>query len=75
MLCTQVSLAAGIETGFDASLSSLENQWQRQNFTRNSMQTAVEDLLPWLLVILVVLAGPIILAINMFRHRTARVEL
>ena len=69
------SCEQAIETGFNASLSSLENQWQRQNFTRNSMQTAVEDLLPWLLVMIVVLAGPIILAIYMFRHRTASVEL
>jgi hypothetical protein len=69
------SCEQAIETGFDASLSSLENQWQRQNFSRNSMQSAVEELLPWLLIMIIVLAGPIILAINMFRHRSARVEL
>jgi Peptidase MA superfamily len=69
------SCEQAIETSFNASLSSLENQWQRQNFVRNSMQTALEDLLPWLIVIIVVLAGPLILAISMFRHRAARVEL
>ena len=69
------SCEQAVETGFNASLFSLENQWQRQNFSRNSMQSAVEELLPWLLIMIIVLAGPIILAINMFRHRSARVEL
>jgi hypothetical protein len=69
------SCEQAIETGFRASLTSLEYQWQRQNFGRYSIQRTVEDLLPWLIVIIFVLAGPLILAINMFRHRTARVEL
>lgn len=64
-----------VETGFNASLSNLENQWQRQNFVRNSAQTALQDLLPWLMVILIVLAGPFILAINLFRHRAVRADL
>jgi hypothetical protein len=64
-----------IETGFRASLSRLDSQWQRQSFAPNSIQTAVEDLLPWLILLIAVLAGPLILAISMIRHRTVRAEL
>lgn len=64
-----------IETGFRTSLSRLESQWQRHTFAPNSIQSAAEDLLPWLILFIAILAGPFILAISMFRHRSARAEL
>jgi len=69
------SCEQAIAAGFSATLTSLENQWQRENFGRYSSQRAVEEMLPWLVLIFFVLAGPLILMINMFRHRTAKVDL
>lgn len=64
-----------IQTGFRANLSRLENQWQRQTFTPNSIQKAFAELLPWLFLLIAILVGPFILAFNIIRHRTARAEL
>jgi hypothetical protein len=64
-----------IETGFRTNLSRLESQWQRRTFAPNSLQSAAEDLLPWLLLFVAILAGPFILAISMIRRQSARTEL
>jgi hypothetical protein len=69
------SCEQAIETGFRASLSRLESQWQRQTFASNSFQTAAGDLLPWLILFVAILVGPFILVISMIRHRSARAEL
>jgi hypothetical protein len=69
------SCEQAIETGFRASLSRLESQWQRQTFAPNSIQTAAGDLLPWLIILVAILVGPIILVISMIRRRSARAEL
>ncbi len=62
----------GIEEALGASLASLEESWQRTSFTGVTLWIAFRELLPWLLLLLVVLAGPLILVGAVIRRRPAR---
>ena len=62
----------GIEEALGSSLASLEESWQRTSFTGVTLGIAFRELLPWLLLLLVVLAGPLILVGAVIRRRPAR---
>jgi hypothetical protein len=64
----------GIEEALGSSLASLEESWQRTSFTGVTLGIAFRELLPWLVLLLVVLAGPLILVGAVIRRRPARKE-
>ena len=64
----------GIEEALGSSLASLEENWHRTRFTGVTLGIAFRELLPWLLLLLAVLAGPLILVGVVIRRRPARVD-
>jgi hypothetical protein len=64
-----------VENTLGASLESLEGQWLRERFTRDAWQEALADLLPWAVLAVVLLVGPIIMLFGVARRRPARMEL
>lgn len=68
--CTQ-----GVESALGTDLTSLENSWQRANFAGNLLMNSLQEILPWLILLLVILAGPIIIGIVLIRKRPMRIEL
>jgi hypothetical protein len=65
----------GIEQALGASLISLEGSWRGENFADQALTKAYQEFLPWIILLLVVLAGPLILALVVFRNRSARMDL
>ena len=61
----------GLEQALGSSLVIQENQWRQQTFTENLWLTALEGLLPWLVLLIVISCGPLFLAIRALRRRTA----
>lgn len=57
-----------------ASLEDLEGKWMRETFTGEAWQEAFAELLPWLVLAVVVLIGPLIMVFGIVR-RPARMEL
>jgi hypothetical protein len=64
----------GIEEALGSSLESLDESWRRTSFTSVTLGIAFQELLPWLILLLIVLAGPLILVVVMLRKRPARKE-
>lgn len=65
----------GVEEALGKDLASLEGSWWRENFSEKVWTKTLQDFLPWMILLLVVLAGPIILAIAVIRNRPKRMEL
>jgi hypothetical protein len=59
----------GVEKSFGSSLSRLESEWRRETFAENPWQTASESLLPWVVLLLAILAGPVLAIIGWLRSR------
>jgi hypothetical protein len=51
----------GFESSFDHSLIQAERQWRQSTFSENVNATALNNLLPWLVMLLVVVGAPILL--------------
>lgn len=64
----------GIEEALGKNLADLDESWQQSSFTRVTLGIAFQELLPWLLLLLVVLVGPLIFIGLVIRHRPARKE-
>lgn len=62
----------GPERALGSGLSRLENQWRRDTFAENLWQSALEDLLPWLVIMLAILAAPLISTVVKMRKRPFR---
>jgi hypothetical protein len=65
----------GLENSLDSSLEGLESQWLRDTFAGDAWQEAVNDLLPWTIILLVILVGPLVMFLGAIRRRATRPEL
>ncbi|MBE9474702.1 MAG: hypothetical protein IMY85_07400, partial [Chloroflexi bacterium] len=70
-----MSCERGIEEALGSNLTSLEGSWRRENFAGITLTKSVQEFLPWLILLLVVLAGPIILAVVVIRNKPERSDL
>lgn len=65
----------GVEEALGEDLLSLEGSWQRENFSDQAWIKTYQEFLPWLILLLVILAGPLIIALAVFRNRSSRKDL
>lgn len=70
MECTE-----GIEEALGSDLTQLEASWLKTNFTNISWTRTINDFLPWLILLLAILAGPFVLAVVIIRRRAERMDL
>lgn len=68
------SCETGIQEALGSDLESLDESWQRAAFARVTLGIALRELLPWLLLLLAVLAVPLIMVGVVIRRRPARRE-
>jgi hypothetical protein len=64
----------GVEEALGTDLAGLEASWRRENFTDLSLTKTYQEYLPWLVILLLLLAGPIIYMMSVLRGRPARAE-
>jgi len=62
----------GVQVAFGNTLSQLEHQWRREALGENEIQTALVNLLPWLVLLVVILAVPMGLSIARLRRKPAQ---
>lgn len=62
----------GVEEALGSSLENLEESWQSTSFTSVTLGIALRELLPWLLLLLFILTGPLIMVVLILRKRPAR---
>ena len=62
----------GARVALKKSLAQLERQWRAELLNENPTLTAFNNLLPWLIIMLVVLAAPIGLAVYYLKARRAQ---
>jgi hypothetical protein len=70
-----MSCERGIEEALGTDLGSLEGSWRRENFADQAWMKTYEEFLPWIILLLVVLLGPLILVLAVIRNRSARMDL
>ncbi len=70
-----MSCEQGIEEALGSDLASLETNWRRENFTNLTLVKSIQEYLPWLILLFVVLVGPIILLVTAIRNKPGRSEL
>lgn len=70
-----MSCESGVEQALGTDLTGLESGWRRENFTDLTIARTYQEFLPWLVLLVVILAGPVILAISILRRRTVRVDI
>ena len=70
-----MSCERGIEEAMGTDLAGLETSWRRENFTDLTIAKTYQEFIPWLVLLLVILSGPVILAILFVRRRPVRAEL
>jgi hypothetical protein len=63
----------GVEVATGLSLTQLERQWREQTFSENTQLTAINNLMPWIVLLVVVLGAPLSLALLSLRHQPAAV--
>jgi len=73
-LANNLGCREAVENALGASLENLEGKWRRETFTGEAWQEAFAELLPWLVLALVILVGPLIMVFSIAR-RPARMEL
>jgi hypothetical protein len=59
-----LSCDQGVQEAFGKSLNELEREWRRQTFGENTLIAAIDDLLPWLVLMGIVLLAPILMMIG-----------
>lgn len=59
----------GAEQAFEVTLNRLEFQWQRETFTSQGLSNIFEELGPWMLLLVAILAAPVVLMIKGFRGK------
>jgi len=59
-----LSCEQGAQTALGKNLTELERQWRRQAFGENSLLTVIQELLPWLALLAVVILAPILLTVG-----------
>ncbi len=70
-----MSCERGIEEALGSNLASLEASWRRENLAGLTLTKSIQEFLPWLILLLVVLAGPIILAVVVISKKPERSNL
>ena len=65
----------GVENALGTDLAGLDSSWQRANFAGNALLNTIQEFLPWMILLLVILAGPIVIGIIIIRKKPARIEL
>lgn len=61
----------GVEVVFGQSLNRLERQWRQETFSENALMIAANNLLPWFVLLLAVIAAPLLLTIRRLTARPA----
>ena len=69
-----LSCEQGIEEVLGSNLESLEESWQRSSFAGVTLGIALREMLPWLMLLLVVLAVPLIMVAVVIKKRPAKKE-
>jgi hypothetical protein len=69
-----MSCERGVEQALGIDLTRLDGNWRREDFSSQVWTTAGREVLPWLVLMLVILAGPLILVIVIFRKRPRRMD-
>ena len=64
-----------MEAVLDNDLEHLDGMWRQDTFAENLWRSALENLLPWFTLLVIVLAVPVALAISMLRRKPVRMEL
>lgn len=72
---TGMNCERGVEQALGTDLDRLDGNWRREDFSSQVWIKAVQDFLPWLVLLFVILVGPIILVVVILRKRPGRVEL
>ncbi|MEK6222452.1 MAG: peptidase MA family metallohydrolase, partial [Chloroflexota bacterium] len=54
------SCESGIQNSFGRSLNQLDQQWQQSSFGNNTAQLALNNFLPWFMLMLIILGVPIV---------------
>jgi len=62
-----LSCDQGAQIAFGKSLTELDRQWRRQAFGENTLLTIIQELLPWLLLLGVVILAPVLLTLGINR--------
>ncbi|HLE15744.1 MAG TPA: peptidase MA family metallohydrolase [Anaerolineales bacterium] len=63
-----------VEAALGSSLVQLENRWRQDTFTEQAWRGALANLLPWAVVLILVLGGPVLLMLGMIRRKPAGME-
>lgn len=58
-----MSCDLGVQMAFGSSLSQLESEWREEAFDENALVTALSNLIPWLVLLMVILGIPMVLII------------
>ncbi len=61
-----VDCERGVEMVFGKNLAGLQTEWFEDTFDANGMETGIRNLVPWILLLIVVIGGPISVAIIFF---------
>jgi hypothetical protein len=70
-----VDCQRGVEAVLDNDLAHLDGMWRQDTFAENLWRSALENLLPWFTLLVIVLAVPVALAISRLRRKPLRMEL
>lgn len=63
----------GAEQAFGSTLTQLETQWRRETFNEDPHITVIENLLPWILLLLIMIGLPLLFSLVRARkNRTGR---
>ncbi len=60
----------GTEQALGISLAQLERNWERDELSQNVALKAFVNMLPWIILLLAVLAAPLVLAVLRLRSHT-----
>ncbi len=64
--------AAGVQAALGIPLSQVEQQWRQVTFGEDTTQVAINNLIPWALLLVLVLAAPLGIALLLLVIRPAR---
>lgn len=61
-----VDCERGVEMVFGKNLAEIQTEWYEDTFDANQLETGMRNLVPWILLLIVVIGGPISVAIIFF---------
>lgn len=69
-----LSCERGIQEALGSDLETLEQSWQSASFAGVTLGIAFRELLPWLLVLLALLAVPLVMVVFVMKKRPVRID-